>query len=454
MKEYLIKLRDFLENSDYNLLYREMVGETSFLLNPFQLQTIINMNLRNLFGNKKDIIEFFALGNKKTKLLMLEILGADLYYGLSEMQLIKNLDDENCQLDNLILVAYSDIFVFVSKPYFYSGGKSLEDDIYIGFDSYRLTSLIPKKNIKRCLELCSGSGIQSIMASYTAKYVDAVDINGKAVKIARINAILNQRENISFMEGNLYDVLSSSEKYDLILSNPPFIPFVEDIPYPKAGYGGELGLNIIEQIIEKLESYLNTNGQLLLTGEGVRSDEKIFLVDLIKEKLSSGFDVRLYIHIENSIMEHIPRMVNFCKSALKSRDEIKDKLEALFNKNNVKTYFAFSLYIKKIEDGKPTNITVIRFPDSIDTNKRYMFNLNNASIAIEKAPATYIIKQNDVVIADIDEDVYKIINNYKKFTLKDLIVNGVINQEDSNEIANMFMTIRRLKIANIIKEDK
>ena len=27
MKEYLIKLRDFLENSDYNLLYREMVGE-------------------------------------------------------------------------------------------------------------------------------------------------------------------------------------------------------------------------------------------------------------------------------------------------------------------------------------------------------------------------------------------------------------------------------------------
>ena len=46
----------------------------------------------------------------------------------------------------------------------------------------------------------------------------------------------------------------------------------------------------------------------------------------------------------------------------------------------MKTYFAFSLYIKKIEDGKPTNITVIRFPDSIDTNKRYMFNLNNASM--------------------------------------------------------------------------
>ena len=125
---------------------------------------------------------------------MLEILGADLYYGLSEMQLIKNLDDENCQLDNLILVAYSDIFVFVSKPYFYSGGKSLEDDIYIGFDSYRLTSLIPKKNIKRCLELCSGSGIQSIMASYTAKYVDAVDIMVKQLKLQGLMLFLTKEK--------------------------------------------------------------------------------------------------------------------------------------------------------------------------------------------------------------------------------------------------------------------
>lgn len=454
MKEYLTKLRYFLENNDYNLLYREMTGETSFLLNPFQLQSIINMNLRNLVGNKKDIIEFFALGNKKPKFLMLDILGADLYNGMSEMQLIKNIDDENCQLDNLILVAYSDIFVFVSKPYFYNGGKSLDDDIYIGFDSYRLTSLIPKNNINRCLELCSGSGIQSIMASYTAKNVDAVDINGSAVRIARINAILNQRDNINFMEGNLYDVLSSSEKYDLIISNPPFIPFVEDVPYPKAGYGGELGLTIIEKIIEKLDSRLNINGQLLLTGEGIRSEEKIFLVELIKEKLRFGFDVRLYLHIENSIMEHIPRMVGFCKSALDSQDDIEDKLELLFAKNNITTYFAFSLYIKKIEKLEPTNITVIRFQDNIDLNKKYVFNLNNESIAIDKAPAAYQIKQNNAVIADIDEDVYKIIKKYKKFTLKDLIADGVINQENQNEIANMFMTIRRLKIANIIKEDK
>ena len=75
------------------------------------------------------------------------------------------------------------------------------------------------------LDIGSGSGAISIAIANELKSssVTGIDINEKAIELANENKILNKIENVNFIESNLFEKLDKDFKYDLIVSNPPYI---------------------------------------------------------------------------------------------------------------------------------------------------------------------------------------------------------------------------------------
>lgn len=131
----------------------------------------------------------------------------------------------------------------------------------------------PQKKL-RIIDLCTGSGCVAItIAKMLNCTVDALDISPLAIEIAKQNAT-NLGANVNFIEFDLNEDWSKifKEKYDIIVSNPPYwntekILKNEDKVKnnPLIGFnGGEDGLKYIKIIISNARKYLKKDGMLFL----------------------------------------------------------------------------------------------------------------------------------------------------------------------------------------------
>lgn len=155
-----------------------------------------------------------------------------------------------------------------------------------------------KANKVKILDMCTGSGIIAIsLAKYIKNSeITAVDISPKALRIAKLNAKNNNvEEKITFIESDLFNNIVK-EKYDIIVSNPPYIKNeviksldkeVQKEPYIALA-GGEDGLEFYRKIINQGFEYLKFNGYLCLE---IGYDQKKEVIDIInsEEKYSETY---------------------------------------------------------------------------------------------------------------------------------------------------------------------
>ena len=137
-----------------------------------------------------------------------------------------------------------------------------------------ILKLYKNYNKIRVLDIGTGSGciIISLMKEKIRWSGIAVDISELAIKVAKYNAKIQQVENrIKFIKSDIDKF--SSNKYDLIVSNPPYINKirynnldlgVKDYEPKKALYGGVDGLRVIEKVVKKSSILLKNNGFLIM----------------------------------------------------------------------------------------------------------------------------------------------------------------------------------------------
>ena len=136
--------------------------------------------------------------------------------------------------------------------------------------------LNPEKKLK-ALDLGTGSGIIAITLSekYPKWEISATDKSKEALSVAKLNA----RNSINFYCGSWFEPLPQ-EKFDLIVSNPPYISandhHLESLSFEpiEALVSGNDGLEDIRLIITQSPQYLN-NGGLLLIEHGYDQKDRI-----------------------------------------------------------------------------------------------------------------------------------------------------------------------------------
>ncbi len=149
--------------------------------------------------------------------------------------------------------------------------------------------LIKKNQAKRILDVGVGSGCLSISILNERLYCkcDAIDPSKNALKMAKTNANLHQLSSrIKFYKRDVDNFYH--DKYDLIISNPPYInkhkiKYLGTINYePKIALDGGLdGLEIIRKVISKSKYLLKFNGKLILE---IGYDQKYKVISFLKEK--------------------------------------------------------------------------------------------------------------------------------------------------------------------------
>ncbi len=159
----------------------------------------------------------------------------------------------------LKIVPYQQFLMASDLPTSLAKNSDKNNDYVMGIAGSSLT--IAQSTIRRqvgsTLDLGTGCGIQAFLASAHSDHVCAVDQNPRAVYLTRFNAALNGVNNIECFEGDLFTPVQG-KKFDLIVSNPPFVIS----PEFRAQYrdGGMEGDQFCQRIIAEAPEYLADNG--------------------------------------------------------------------------------------------------------------------------------------------------------------------------------------------------
>lgn len=183
----------------------------------------------------------------------------------------------------------------INKQNFYGLDLYVNESVLIPrYDTENIVDCIVKdfegrKDIS-VLDLCTGSGCIAIsLKKHGFEKVFALDISDKALEVAKHNAYIHNAD-ITFIKSDLYKELPNDIRFDLIVSNPPYIRTgeieklddeVKDFEPKLALDGGKDGLDFYKKILNLSKDFINKNGSLYFE---IGYDQAKDVVDIAKKE--------------------------------------------------------------------------------------------------------------------------------------------------------------------------
>lgn len=281
-----------------------------------------------------------------------EVFGEQLTKSLKEEQILVKDDEGLWNLGKKCIIPFQGIYILTDlwKP----GQKVQSNQVWIGDDSVYLARLLPVMMGKKVLDLCTGSGIQSLIMGSRGANVSAVDINERAIKVAKINTKLNDLEDsIKVFHGDLYESLPN-EKYDFIVSNPPFMPMAKSYnDVFLCADGGDDGTEILKKILKDLNKYLVEDGSAILIAGGFGDDKEPKIVKYLKVlSEENSWTTQLIIIGKSTAKDEIKRLG-------KQFPELYKNMISTLDDSNIDYTNYYSFVISIMNNGKDGRTNII-----------------------------------------------------------------------------------------------
>ena len=245
----------------------QRLGKAPQEIEPTDLPYLDGFHLRR--EPLDDLIRLFllrgALGEDRAR----SVLGSENFDFLLEMAAI-GITDGLCRA-RVDLFPVEDLVIATDHRYQVLKSDSLTEQpvMYLGCDSIGLVKTAPREHSASHLDLCTGSGVQALVAARYADRVIGVDLNPRALRFARFNAALNGVTNATFRYGDLYEPVRK-ERFQSITANPPFVPSPTDtVAFRDGGANGE---EILQRIIGQAPLHLVRGGRISIVTDLVDPD--------------------------------------------------------------------------------------------------------------------------------------------------------------------------------------
>ena len=200
----------------------------------------------------------------------------------------------------------------IGKAYFMGEFFKVTPDVLIPRDETEILvtkaiEIIKENNLKEVLDIGTGTGcIACTIAKNTNAVVLGVDISSDALRVALDNVTaLGINNRAIFRKSDLFSKVREEEKFDMIISNPPYIPIGTELSpevchEPQiALFAEENGLQVYRKIVSDAPKYLKPDGWLIFElGIGESTDVMAFMKEYFKnvkvEKDLAGIDRIIY----------------------------------------------------------------------------------------------------------------------------------------------------------------
>lgn len=169
------------------------------------------------------------------------------------------------------LLLVNELYVFADRP-----GMEPNAIMALGPTTEVLArASFPQTDIGSALDLGCGCGVLALLLARVSARVVATDLNPRAVAMTRLNAALNGIENISVRHGDLFAPVEG-ERFDLIVSQPPFLGCTDGESRVLFLHGGRRGDELTRRIVEELPNYLSAQGiGFVLADFGLAAGERV-----------------------------------------------------------------------------------------------------------------------------------------------------------------------------------
>jgi methylase of polypeptide subunit release factors len=255
---------------------------------------------RHAAGDAGYAIRALVVGDSAPEAELARVLGAPLFERLVDAGLLDRRDDGVGS--PYLLNLFGELLIFVDR-------LSLAGDAVMGSGpttNALMAAAYPVARVGNALDLGCGAGVLAIVLAANAERVLGVDINPRAIALARFNARLNDVRNVEFREGDLYAPVAGT-KFDLIACQPPFVARPEGAEEATFLFGGSRGDELALRALEETPAHLASGGRAVFFVDWPELEGEAPIVARVRARVDPAIDLLLLLTPPATLDEYAVR---------------------------------------------------------------------------------------------------------------------------------------------------